>query len=83
VADQEMDRHSPVAHELGRTNGIGHLDREGAVTPLSARLSEPEIVEAEHPEALGRELLANASGRRAVLAQSESVSEDTPTSWSA
>ena len=78
VPHQEVDRPTLVGHEPARLHGVGDLVRERAVTPVALGVTEPDVVEAEHPDALAGQLLADAAGSGAVLAQGEAVGEHAP-----
>src|SRR6266508_2670488 len=54
------------------------LWEKGPVAPVALGVAQPEIVEAEHPDALTGQLLADPAGGRAVLAQGEAVREHCP-----
>src|SRR6266496_3068963 len=57
---------------------FGDLVGKGPVAPVALGIAEPEIVEAEHPDALAGQLLADPAGGGALLAKGEAVREHAP-----
>ena len=78
MTDQQSDLTSGFVHELHGSHRVGDLVRERTVTPVAGRLPEAQRVEAQHPDALAGQLLADSAGRGTVLAQCEPVYEDPP-----
>ena len=78
VPHQEPHLAAGLVHEPHRLRGVGDLVGERPVAPVALGVAEPEVVEAQHPDALARQLLADPAGGRAVLAQREAVGEHAP-----
>jgi hypothetical protein len=78
MADQQFHLAIRGVHELHRADGVLHLVRERTVAPVTLGTTEAEIVEAQHPDALACELLADPTGGGTVLAEREAVGEDGP-----
>ena len=78
VADQDLHVAPRRLQEARGLGGVGDLVGEGAVAPVTLGVAEPEVVEAQHPDALRGKLLADPRRGRAVLAEREAVGEDSP-----
>ena len=78
VTDQQPHFAAGVVHELHRADGVGDLVGERPVAPVPLGVTQPQVVEAQHADALGGELLADPARRGAVLAEGEAVGEDAP-----
>jgi hypothetical protein len=65
-------------HEADRPSGVLYLVGERAVAPVALGVAKPEVVEAEHANALAGQLLADAARRGGVLPESEPVGKDAP-----
>ena len=78
VPDEQAHLAARVVHELDGPHGVGDLVREGPVAPVALGVAEAEVVEAQHADALGGQLLAHPARGGAVLAEGEAVGEDAP-----
>ena len=78
VPHQEPHVAAGLVHEPRRLGGVGDLVRERAVAPVALGVTEPEVVEAQHPDTLAGQLLADPARSGAVLAQGEAVGEHAP-----
>src|SRR3954451_18133588 len=61
VTDQEPDAPAALLHEPNRLDGVADLVRERAVSPVTLRVAESQVVEPQHADALAGELLADAA----------------------
>ena len=78
VPDEQPHVAAGGVHELHRTHRVGDLVRERPVAPVAVGVAQADVVEAQHPDALAGELLADAARGGAVLAEGEPVGEDAP-----
>jgi hypothetical protein len=67
-----------LVHEPHRLHGVRNLVGERTVAPVALGVTESEVVEAEHSDALAGQLLADPARSGAVLAQCEAMGEHSP-----
>ena len=67
MPDQQAHLPAGVIHELHRPHGVGDLVGERTVAPVALGITESEIVETQHADALAGELFADPARGRAVL----------------
>ena len=63
VPDDKPDPTSGFLHEPNRLSGVLDLVRKRSVAPIAFGVAEPQVVEAEHADALAGEPLAYATRR--------------------
>ncbi len=81
VSDEQAYLAARGVHVLDRAGRVGDLVGERSVAPVPVGLTEAEVVEAEHADALARELFTDPARGRGVLAKREAVGEDPPSAY--